>query len=70
MQLTLLSLLLLFFLQRACQYGLVFPGVGWLVFRNKAAMSPELAFHTNYLGSDQPSITLNFSKPASTVLAQ
>jgi len=52
------------------KYGLVFPGVGWLVFRNAEAMSPELAFHTNYLGSDQPSITLNFSKPASAVLGQ
>ncbi len=30
----------------------------------------ELIFHTNYLGSDQPSVTLNFSKGASNIIAQ
>jgi glutamate decarboxylase len=52
------------------KYGLVYPGVGWVIFRNKAALPEDLVFHVNYLGSDQPNFTLNFSKGASHIIAQ
>ena len=42
--------------------GLVYPGVGWVVRRSKDDLPEDLVFHINYLGSDQPTFTLNFSK--------
>lgn len=47
------------------KYGLVYPGLGWVIWRGKESLEEDLIFHTNYLGSDQPSMTLNFSKGAS-----
>lgn len=44
------------------KYGLVYAGVGWVVWRTKDDLPDELVFHINYLGSDQPTFTLNFSK--------
>lgn len=44
------------------KYGLVYAGVGWVVWRSKEELPEELIFHINYLGSDQPTFTLNFSK--------
>src|SRR3954452_12108123 len=52
------------------KYGLVFPGVGWAVWRNAAALPEELVFHVNYLGGDMPTFALNFSRPGSQVVAQ
>ena len=44
------------------KYGLVYAGIGWVVWRNKEDLPDDLVFHINYLGSDQPTFTLNFSK--------
>lgn len=44
------------------KYGLVYPGVGWVIWRSKDDLPEELIFHINYLGTDQPTFTLNFSK--------
>lgn len=52
------------------KYGLVYAGVGWVVWRSKADLPEDLIFHVNYLGADQPTFTLNFSKGASTLIAQ
>eukprot|EP01024_Parvocaulis_polyphysoides_P027583 TRINITY_DN24984_c0_g1_i10.p1 TRINITY_DN24984_c0_g1~~TRINITY_DN24984_c0_g1_i10.p1 ORF type:complete len:361 (-),score=43.40 TRINITY_DN24984_c0_g1_i10:947-2029(-) len=52
------------------KYGLVYPGIGWAFWRSKEDLPEEMVFHTNYLGSDQPSITLNFSRPACHIIAQ
>lgn len=52
------------------KYGLVYPGLGWLVFADKKNLPEELVFNVNYLGSDMPTLTLNFSRPASQVVAQ
>lgn len=52
------------------KYGLVYAGVGWVVWRSKDDLPDELIFHINYLGSDQPTFTLNFSKGSSTIIAQ
>ncbi|KAM3327709.1 glutamate decarboxylase 4 [Capsicum galapagoense] len=52
------------------KYGLVYAGIGWVIWRTKQDLPEELIFHINYLGSDQPTFTLNFSKGSSQVIAQ
>jgi glutamate decarboxylase len=52
------------------KYGLVYPGVGWVVWRNAAALPEELIFNVNYLGGEMPTFALNFSRPGSNVIAQ
>ncbi|KAE8719202.1 Glutamate decarboxylase 1 [Hibiscus syriacus] len=52
------------------KYGLVYAGIGWVIWRSKDDLPDELIFHINYLGADQPTFTLNFSKGSSQVIAQ
>ena len=49
---------------------MVYPGVGWVVWRSAEFLPQELVFNINYLGADQASFTLNFSKGASQVIGQ
>ncbi|MGH2916050.1 MAG: glutamate decarboxylase [Solirubrobacteraceae bacterium] len=52
------------------KYGLVYPGVGWAVWRDRAALPEDLIFKVNYLGGEMPTFALNFSRPGSEVIAQ
>ncbi|KAK3209309.1 hypothetical protein GRF29_69g1401296 [Pseudopithomyces chartarum] len=52
------------------KYGLVYPGVGWVVWRDPKFLPKELVFNINYLGADQASFTLNFSRGASQIIGQ
>ncbi|KAF2653076.1 glutamate decarboxylase [Lophiostoma macrostomum CBS 122681] len=52
------------------KYGLVYPGVGWVVWREPQYLPKELVFNINYLGADQASFTLNFSRGASQIIGQ
>jgi glutamate decarboxylase len=52
------------------KFGLVYPGIGWLVFREKSDLAPELVFEENYLGKTDATFTLNFSTGSAMVLAQ
>src|SRR5438876_6946953 len=52
------------------KFGLVYPGIGWLIFREKADLADDLVFTENYLGKTDPTFTLNFSTGAAMVLAQ
>ena len=52
------------------KYGLVYPGLGWLVFREPSDLPEDLVFYENYLGKRDATFTLNFSTGASMVLAQ
>jgi glutamate decarboxylase len=52
------------------KYGMVYPGVGWIIWRHAANLPEELIFKVNYLGGEMPSFTLNFSKPGNGVIAQ
>ncbi|KAG5393493.1 hypothetical protein IGI04_023456 [Brassica rapa subsp. trilocularis] len=52
------------------KYGLVYAGIGWVVWRTQHDLPDELIFHINYLGADQPTFTLNFSKGSSQIIAQ
>jgi len=52
------------------KYGLVYPGLGWLVFREPSDLPDDLVFYENYLGKRDATFTLNFSTGAAMVLAQ
>ena len=52
------------------KYGLVYPGVGWAIWRNQEALPKDLIFDVNYLGGHMPTFALNFSRPGSEVIAQ
>jgi glutamate decarboxylase len=52
------------------KFGLVYPGIGWLVFREKSDLPEDLVFYENYLGKRDATFTLNFSTGAAMVLAQ
>jgi glutamate decarboxylase len=52
------------------KYGLVYPGIGWLVFREESDLAQDLVFYENYLGKTDATFTLNFSTGAAMVLAQ
>ena len=52
------------------KYGLVYPGVGWVVWRSTAVLPESMIFHVSYLGGDMPTLALNFSRPGAQVLLQ
>jgi glutamate decarboxylase len=52
------------------KYGLVYPGVGWAIWRDDEALPRDLVFDVNYLGGSMPTFALNFSRPGSEVIAQ
>jgi glutamate decarboxylase len=52
------------------KYGLVYPGVGWVLWRDTEALPQELIFDVNYLGGNMPTFALNFSRPGAEVVAQ
>ncbi|MEW5627055.1 MULTISPECIES: glutamate decarboxylase [Streptomyces] len=52
------------------KYGLVYPGVGWALWRGAEELPEELVFRVNYLGGDMPTFALNFSRPGAQVVAQ
>ena len=52
------------------KYGLVYPGVGWVIWRSHEDLPEDLIFHVNYLGGDMPTFTLNFSRPGNQIVGQ
>ena len=52
------------------KYGLVYPSMGWLLFREKSEIPKDLIFYVNYLGDETPTYSLNFSSSSSMMLAQ
>jgi glutamate decarboxylase len=52
------------------KFGLVYPGVGWLIFRSKDSLPDDLVFYEDYLGKKDATFTLNFSTGSAMVLAQ
>jgi glutamate decarboxylase len=52
------------------KFGLVYPGMGTLVFRDSSDLPEELVFHINYLGGDMPNYSLNFSRASDAVVQQ
>jgi glutamate decarboxylase len=52
------------------KFGLVYPGVGWILWRSQTDLPEELVFSVDYLGGSMPTFALNFSRPAAQVIAQ
>ncbi|WP_288396087.1 glutamate decarboxylase [uncultured Vagococcus sp.] len=52
------------------KYGLVYPGIGWILWRDKEYLPEELIFDVSYLGGTVPTIAINFSRSASQIIAQ
>ena len=52
------------------KFGLVYPGVGWIVWRDRDHLPEDLVFTTTYLGGPEPTMAINFSRPGSQVVAQ
>ena len=52
------------------KYGLVYPGVGWIIWRDREDLPDDLVFNVDYLGGQMPTFALNFSRPGAQVVAQ
>ena len=52
------------------KYGLVYPGLGWVIWRDKSCLPGDMSFSVNYLGANITQVGLNFSRPAAQILAQ
>ncbi len=52
------------------KYGLVYPGLGWVVWRHTQWLPEDLIFQVSYLGGQMPTFALNFSRPGAQVLLQ
>lgn len=52
------------------KYGLVYPGIGWILWKDKSYLPKELVFNVDYLGGSMPTIAINFSRSASQVIGQ
>lgn len=52
------------------KYGLVYPGIGWLLFKDASVVPKDLVFDVNYLGGNMPTYTLNFSRGSAMIVAQ
>ena len=52
------------------KYGLVYPGIGWVIWRTPDLLPDDLIFRVSYLGGEMPTLALNFSRPGAQVLLQ
>ncbi|MFH1877514.1 MAG: glutamate decarboxylase [Candidatus Omnitrophota bacterium] len=52
------------------KYGLVYPGVGWIIWREWEELPKDLVFYVNYLGGEMPTFAINFSRPGNQIVAQ
>ena len=52
------------------KFGLVYPGLGWVVWKDKKYLPDEMSFSVNYLGASITQVGLNFSRPAAQILGQ
>ena len=52
------------------KYGLVYPGLGWVVWRDCQSLPDSLIFKVSYLGGTMPTFALNFSRPGAQILLQ
>ena len=52
------------------KYGLVYPGIGWIIWRSKEALPEDLIFWVSYLGGEEATMAINFSRSASQIVGQ
>jgi glutamate decarboxylase len=52
------------------KYGLVYPGIGWVVWKEKKYLPEELIFSVSYLGGTEPTMAINFSRSGAQIVGQ
>ena len=52
------------------KFGLVYAGVGWIIWRDEKMLPKHLVFELHYLGGTEESYTLNFSRPGAQIICQ
>lgn len=52
------------------KYGLVYPGIGWVLWRDEKFVPKDLIFNVSYLGGEMPTMAINFSRSASQIIGQ
>lgn len=52
------------------KFGLVYPGIGWVVWRDKAYLPHDLRYTLDYLGGSESTFNLNFSRASAQAVAQ
>ncbi|MDE7095859.1 MAG: glutamate decarboxylase, partial [Muribaculaceae bacterium] len=52
------------------KFGLVYPGLGWVVWKDKKYLPDDMAFTVDYLGAEVTQVGLNYSRPAAQILGQ
>lgn len=52
------------------KFGLVYAGLGWIIWRDQSYLPKDLVFELHYLGGTEESYTLNFSRPGGQVIGQ
>ena len=52
------------------KFGLVYPGLGWVVWKDKKYLPDDMSFTVNYLGAEVTQVGLNYSRPAAQILGQ
>ena len=52
------------------KFGMVYPGLGWIIWKDKKYLPEDMIFNVNYLGAEVGTIAINFSRPGNQVLAQ
>ncbi len=52
------------------KYGLVYPGIGWVLWKDEEYLPKELIFKVSYLGGEMPTMAINFSRSASQIIGQ
>lgn len=52
------------------KYGLVYPGIGWIVWKDRKYLPEKMIFNVSYLGGTMPTMAINFSRSASQIIGQ
>lgn len=52
------------------KYGLVYPGIGWVIWKDKQHLPKKMVFEVSYLGGSMPTIAINFSRSGSQIIGQ
>jgi glutamate decarboxylase len=52
------------------KFGMVYPDMGWLLFRDTNQLHDSLVYKVSYLGDEEETFTLNFSRGSWAIYAQ
>lgn len=52
------------------KYGMVYPGIGWVLWKDTNDIPERLIFKVSYLGGEMPTMAINFSRSASQIIGQ